>query len=282
MKGSLRDGIPVGMVRVTRPGVGRLGVIRCDIFVCMDSPLTARTNWGSITKVAREHLALLLDDSAQLTQSLHARMCQLPRQSLSSYEREIIEPSYTTIDRMLYALGLDMRWNLLPLCDTPAHSIQVDIGDDLDAIQVPDYGEYEKVIRQYFFWPGMLIRSARIRSATTQAEIAALSRTTQSAISAYERDCHQPSLSAVERIVRSVGFSPVVTVIPYDDSTELHWRHQAQFPGPTIERTRQWQEEYFNIAGHGEKRLGGLGFRPNPLIDERYKQYRRSLLEYVA
>lgn len=74
----------------------------------------------------------------------------------------------------------------------------------------------------------------------------------------------------------------MVTIIPYDDSAELHWRHQANFPGPSMERVCQWKEEYIGIADGAEGNVNRLGYRPNPLIDQRYIEYRRGLLAHVA
>ena len=54
--------------------------------------------------------------------------------------------------------------------------------------------------------PGDLIRDARRRSALTQAELARRAGTRQSAVSAYETDKREPSISTLQRLLAAAGF----------------------------------------------------------------------------
>ena len=238
-----------------------------------------RAKWGTVSKHAREALNALLPNELVLSQSAHAKAAGFPRQMLSLYEKGAREPGFSVIDKLLYVLGMDMQWTLVPVSSGADVPVVVDIGGNLHALPKPAARNYDKRIRQYFFWPGMLIRVARKKANVSQHNLALLSGTSQATISAYEHDIHQPTLSTLERIVGVLGFRLSVRILPYDISTELHWLHQAQFPDKAMERVRQWREGYDNMF-MGEQR--GLGYRPNPLIDMRYREYRRSLLEHVS
>src|SRR4051794_23460774 len=67
---------------------------------------------------------------------------------------------------------------------------------------------------------GALIELARIRSALTQAQLAQRSRTSQTAISAYECGSKFPSLETLERILAAAGFSLRMSLAPADDHDE--------------------------------------------------------------
>ena len=234
--------------------------------------------WGAISKQARVALNALLPSDLAMSQSAHAKMSGFPRQMLWLYEQGKQEPGFSVIDKLLYVLGMDMQWKLVSISEAQI-PIVIDIGSDLHQLPKPDHQNYDRRIRQYFFWPGMLIRIARKKAHISQQDLALLSQTSQATISAYEHDIHQPALSTLERIVGVVGFQPSVTIVPYDISTELHWLHQARFPEKAMQRVQQWSEEYQSMFGDNQE---SLGYRPNPLIDVNYLQYRRSLLRHVS
>ena len=234
--------------------------------------------WGAISKQARVALNALLPSELAMSQSAHAKMSGFPRQMLWLYEQGKQEPGFSVIDKLLYVLGMDMQWKLVSISEAQI-PIVIDIGSDLHQLPKPDHQNYDRRIRQYFFWPGMLIRIARKKAHISQQDLALLSQTSQATISAYEHDIHQPALSTLERIVGVVGFQPSVTIVPYDISTELHWLHQARFPEKAMQRVQQWSEEYQSMFGDNQE---SLGYRPNPLIDVNYLQYRRSLLRHVS
>ena len=237
------------------------------------------TKWGAISKQARDTLNELLPKELALSQSAHAKASGIPRQMLWLYEQGKQEPGFSVIDKLLYVVGMDMQWKLVPVSKTTENLIAVDIGSDLHELPKPDPQNYNRRIRQYFFWPGMLIRLARKKANISQQNLALLSGTSQAAISAYEHDIHQPALSTLERIVGVLGLRPSVRLLPYDISTELHWLHQARFPEKAMQRVQQWSEEHVVMLGDKQD---GFGYRPNPLIDMNYHQYRRSLLRHVS
>lgn len=238
-----------------------------------------QTEWGTVSKQARVALNTLLPNELALSQSVHAKTAGFPRQMLWLYEQGKQEPGFSVIDKLLYVLGMDMQWKLVPVAETADTPIVVDIGSNLHELPKPDVQNYDRRIRQYFFWPGMLIRIARKKTNVNQYDLALLSGTSQAAISAYEHDTRQPALHTLERIVGVLGFRLSVRVLPYDISTELHWLHQAKFPEQAMQRVRQWREEHDSMFG-GEQE--SFGYRPNPLIDMRYRQYRNSLLGHVS
>jgi transcriptional regulator with XRE-family HTH domain len=53
--------------------------------------------------------------------------------------------------------------------------------------------------------PGELIRAGRQRSGISQAELAALSGTSQATLSAYERGRKVPSAATLQRVLRAAG-----------------------------------------------------------------------------
>ena len=65
---------------------------------------------------------------------------------------------------------------------------------------------------------GELVREARQRAGMTQAKLAELAGTTQSAIARLESGRTSPSFEQVERLMRLCGFQLLVRLAPYDDS----------------------------------------------------------------
>jgi len=65
---------------------------------------------------------------------------------------------------------------------------------------------------------GELVSEARKRARLTQAQLAELAGTTQSAIARLESGRTAPSLEQVERLMRLCGFQLIVELAPYDDS----------------------------------------------------------------
>jgi transcriptional regulator with XRE-family HTH domain len=65
---------------------------------------------------------------------------------------------------------------------------------------------------------GELVREARKRAGMTQAQLAELAGTTQSAIARLESGRHSPSFEQVENLMRLCGFQLIVELAPYDDS----------------------------------------------------------------
>ena len=65
---------------------------------------------------------------------------------------------------------------------------------------------------------GELVREARKRAGMTQAKLAELAGTTQSAIARLESGRNSPSFEQVERLMRLCGFQLIVQLAPYDDS----------------------------------------------------------------
>ncbi len=63
-----------------------------------------------------------------------------------------------------------------------------------------------------------LIREARRRAGLTQAQLATLAGTTQSAIARLESGRTSPSFDTVRRMMRLCGFNLLVALDPYDDS----------------------------------------------------------------
>ena len=65
---------------------------------------------------------------------------------------------------------------------------------------------------------GDLVREARRRAGLTQAELAALAATTQSAIARLEAGRTSPSFDLVLKLLKLCGFRLDVALDPYDDS----------------------------------------------------------------
>ena len=64
---------------------------------------------------------------------------------------------------------------------------------------------------------GHLVREARRRAGLSQAALAELVGTTQSAVARVEGGRQSPSLEYLERLVRACGFSLDVRLVPFDD-----------------------------------------------------------------
>lgn len=65
---------------------------------------------------------------------------------------------------------------------------------------------------------GSIVREARRRAGLTQAELAGLVGTTQSAVARLERGHTEPSLQRVQELVRACGLELRIGVRPLDDS----------------------------------------------------------------
>ncbi|PZF57660.1 transcriptional regulator [Curtobacterium sp. MCSS17_008] len=61
-----------------------------------------------------------------------------------------------------------------------------------------------------------LIRDARLRAGLTQVQLAARAGVTQSVISTYENGRREPSLAALQRLVRAAGFEATIDLLPAD------------------------------------------------------------------
>lgn len=88
---------------------------------------------------------------------------------------------------------------------------------------------------------GDLVREARRRAGLTQAELAALADTTQSAIARLESGRTSPSFDLVLRLIKLCGFRLDVALDPYDDS-DLAQAHAS------LRRTTEGRLEYMESA----------------------------------
>lgn len=61
-----------------------------------------------------------------------------------------------------------------------------------------------------------IIRDARLRAGLTQVQLAVRAGVTQSVISTYENGRREPSLAALQRLVRAAGFEASVDLLPVD------------------------------------------------------------------
>ncbi|WP_161972632.1 XRE family transcriptional regulator [Curtobacterium sp. HSID17257] len=66
-----------------------------------------------------------------------------------------------------------------------------------------------------------IIRDARLRAGLTQVQLAARAGVTQSVISTYENGRREPSLAALQRLVRAAGFEASVDLLPVDAPLSL-------------------------------------------------------------
>lgn len=69
-----------------------------------------------------------------------------------------------------------------------------------------------------------LIRDARTRAGLTQVQLAERAGVTQSVISTYENGRREPSLAALQRLLRAAGFAATVDLLPADAPPPLHER----------------------------------------------------------
>jgi len=72
-----------------------------------------------------------------------------------------------------------------------------------------------------------LIRDARLRAGLTQVQLAARAGVTQSVISTYENGRREPSLAALQRLIRAAGFEASVDLLPADAPSPLRERVAA-------------------------------------------------------
>jgi predicted nucleotidyltransferase/DNA-binding XRE family transcriptional regulator len=72
-----------------------------------------------------------------------------------------------------------------------------------------------------------LIRDARVRAELTQVQLARRAGVTQSVISTYENGRREPSLAALQRLVRAAGFLTVIDLEPVDTARTLRERVTA-------------------------------------------------------
>lgn len=72
-----------------------------------------------------------------------------------------------------------------------------------------------------------IIRDARLRAGLTQVQLAARAGVTQSVISTYENGRREPSLAALQRLVRAAGFVATVDLLPTDPPPPLRERIAA-------------------------------------------------------
>ncbi len=72
-----------------------------------------------------------------------------------------------------------------------------------------------------------ILREARMRAGLTQVQLATRAGVTQSVISTYENRRREPSLAALQRLVRAAGFETVFDLRPVPDPPSLHERVAA-------------------------------------------------------
>jgi transcriptional regulator with XRE-family HTH domain len=77
-----------------------------------------------------------------------------------------------------------------------------------------------------------LVREARKRAGLTQAELAALAGTTQSAIARLESGRPEVSFNEVMRLVRLCGLEVEVAIVPHDPSDQAQAERLAGLTGP--------------------------------------------------
>lgn len=99
-----------------------------------------------------------------------------------------------------------------------------------------------------------IIRDARSRAGLTQVQLAARAGVTQSVISTYENGHREPSLAALQRLVRAAGFAASVDLLPVDA------------PLPLVDRVTAVRESLVAVV----ERNGGEA--PRVLCDTRPRQ----------
>ena len=77
---------------------------------------------------------------------------------------------------------------------------------------------------------GSLIETARTRNGLSQAALARLAGTSQSAIAVYEAGTRSPTLATLERILRAAGFELRARLEPIDDHDAVLDRWLATLP----------------------------------------------------
>jgi len=132
--------------------------------------------------------------------------------------------------------------------------------------------------------PGLL-RSARLASGLTQAQLAQLARTSQSAIAAYEAGDRQPTVPVLARMLAAAGYRIVLDIEP-DQScyrlADLAVDLRGVRPGDT-ERKLRFVFEFLRAAaddGHPVFRL--VVSRPEPTGDERFDALLAAIAEDLS
>jgi transcriptional regulator with XRE-family HTH domain len=77
-----------------------------------------------------------------------------------------------------------------------------------------------------------LVREARRRAGLTQAELAARTGTTQSAIARLERGGGSPSLERISELVAACGLDVEVHLVPHDEAGWAQVRDNAKLSPP--------------------------------------------------
>ncbi|WP_042726503.1 MULTISPECIES: XRE family transcriptional regulator [unclassified Curtobacterium] len=72
-----------------------------------------------------------------------------------------------------------------------------------------------------------LIRGARVRAELTQVQLAVRAGVTQSVISTYENGRRDPSLAALQRLLRAAGFTATIELEPIEEPPPLRERVAA-------------------------------------------------------
>lgn len=89
-----------------------------------------------------------------------------------------------------------------------------------------------------------LLRLARFEAGLTQAELARRAGVPSSMISAYERDCRQPTMATLLRLLKAAGYELRMHLAPYDDHDDVlaerfkQWPAEKQEAWETYQRTR--------------------------------------------
>jgi transcriptional regulator with XRE-family HTH domain len=87
-----------------------------------------------------------------------------------------------------------------------------------------------------------LVREARKRAGLTQAELAARTGTTQSAIARIEGGAVSPSLAHLTELVQAAGFDIDVRLVPYDDhDLSMALRNRTLTPEQRLENMLAFQ-----------------------------------------
>ena len=87
----------------------------------------------------------------------------------------------------------------------------------------------------------VLIRDARERAELTQVQLAQRAGVTQSVISTYENGRREPSLAALQRMLRAAGFTTTIDLQPVEE------------PPPLLERVVAARQDLLEIV----QRFGG-------------------------
>jgi predicted nucleotidyltransferase/DNA-binding XRE family transcriptional regulator len=99
-----------------------------------------------------------------------------------------------------------------------------------------------------------LIRDARDRAELTQVQLARRAGVTQSVISTYENGRREPSLAALQRMLRAAGFTTTIDLQPVDEPPPLRERVRAarQELTAVVERFGGRNPRLFGSVARGE------------------------------